>query len=112
MMGKISSKQRHALINTNHHLIFSPHQKQPAFIDMPTEDVDRSGLEKESVIPDDIPQVCRMLLNDQKAKVLETVDISTELVASILHNHLHMIKLCTIWIPHIRTTVGWIHTKG
>jgi histone-lysine N-methyltransferase SETMAR len=47
-----------------------------------------------------------MILDDQQTKareIAETIDISKECVGYILHEELHMKRLCTRWVPHLLT---------
>ena len=54
----------------------------------------------------DVKKINLIVLNDQKVKVDEFADIlkmSTERVRHILHEHLHMKKLCARWVPRSLT---------
>ena len=51
-------------------------------------------------------KIHRIVLDDRKVKVREIADIvkiSTERVRNILHEHLHMKKLCARWVPRFLT---------
>ena len=50
-----------------------------------------------------INKIHDIILNDPKVKVREIVSISSERVASILHMHLCMRKICARWLPWLLT---------
>ena len=63
---------------------------------------ERSGCPNEAVIKENIKKVHRIVLYDLKIKVSEITDmvqISTERVRYILHEHLGMKNLSSRWVP-------------
>jgi histone-lysine N-methyltransferase SETMAR len=65
------------------------------------EDDPREGRPKSATPPEIIEQVRDMVLDDRQIKVCEiaeTVGISKECVGYILHEELHMKKLCARWV--------------
>jgi FixJ family two-component response regulator len=54
--------------------------------------------------PEIIEQVQDMVLDDRRIKkIAETISISKECVGYILHEELHMKKLCARWVPCLLT---------
>ncbi|XP_055308260.1 uncharacterized protein LOC129572342, partial [Sitodiplosis mosellana] len=73
---------------------------------MSTEDAARSGRPNEVTTPEMIDKIHDLVLNHPKMKVreiVETVNVSYERVLNILHEHLHMNKLCARWVPRLLT---------
>lgn len=70
------------------------------------EDDPREGRPKSATTPELIDRVHDMVLEDRRVKlreIAEAVGISVERVCHILHNELHMNKLCARWVPRILT---------
>lgn len=68
------------------------------------EDAAHSGAPKTAVTTEIIDKIHDMVLDDRRLKVRELVEatgISTERTIFILHNKLHMKKLCARWVPHL-----------
>ena len=71
-----------------------------------TETIPSPGRPNEITTPNIINKIHDMVLDDKKLKVreiAETTSISTERVHNILHEHLHMKKLCARWVPRLLT---------
>lgn len=71
-----------------------------------TDDAPRSGRPNEVTTPENIEKIHRIVLNDRKVKVgelAETMGMSKERIGNILHEHLHMKKLCARWVPRLLT---------
>lgn len=71
-----------------------------------TEDAHRPGRPIEVTTPEMIDKIHDLVLNEPKIKVREivkTVNVSYERVLNILHEHLHMNKLCARWVPRLLT---------
>ena len=67
-----------------------------------TNDAERSGRPNETVIPENIKKIHKLVMNDRKLKVHELADIvkiSDGSVFTILHEHLGMRKLHAKWVP-------------
>lgn len=70
------------------------------------EDAARSGRPNEVTTEEMIEKVHKIVLADRRLKVrelAELVDISSERVHNILHQHLDMNKLCARWVPRLLT---------
>jgi histone-lysine N-methyltransferase SETMAR len=70
------------------------------------EDDPREGRPKSATTPEIIEQMHDMVLDDRRIKVreiAETIGISKERVRYILHEELHMKKLCARWVPRLLT---------
>lgn len=71
-----------------------------------TTDAPRSGRPNEAVTPENIKKVTDLVMNDRKMKLSEIaniIGISKERVGHIMHEHLHMRKLCARWVPRFLT---------
>lgn len=71
-----------------------------------TSDAARSGRPLEASTPENIKRIHRIILDDSKVKVREVADIiqiSTERVKNILHEHLDMKKVYAKWVPRSLT---------
>ncbi|XP_025829860.1 uncharacterized protein LOC112904322 [Agrilus planipennis] len=71
-----------------------------------TSDGPRSGRPVEVTTPDMIEKIHQIVLGDRRLKVreiAETCKMSYERVQHILHQHLHMEKLCARWVPRLLT---------
>lgn len=67
-----------------------------------TTDAPRSGRPHDAVTPRNIKKIREIVLNNRKLKLIEIaklVGISKERVFHIMHECLHMQKLCTQWVP-------------
>ncbi|KAK5645801.1 hypothetical protein RI129_004265 [Pyrocoelia pectoralis] len=68
------------------------------------QDAPRPGAPKSAVTPESIDKVHDLVLTDRRLKVCklaEAIRIATERVHFILHNELHMKKLCARWVPRL-----------
>lgn len=73
---------------------------------MSTSDAERSGRPVEASTSENIDKIHDMVMDDRRMKVREiasAVDISSERVHNILHQHLNMRKLFTRWVPRLLT---------
>lgn len=71
-----------------------------------TTDAPRSGRPNEAVTPENIKKIREIVLADRKVKLNEiakTIGISKERVGHIIHECLHMRKLCARWVPRFLT---------
>lgn len=71
-----------------------------------TNDAPRSGRPNEAVTPENIKKISEIVLNDRKVKLSDlanTIGISKERVGHIIHECLHMKKLCARWVPRFLT---------
>jgi len=71
-----------------------------------TEDEARSGRPVEVTTLDIVEKIHGMIMEDRRMKVreiAEAVGISTERVHNILHEKLHVKKLCARWVPRLLT---------
>jgi histone-lysine N-methyltransferase SETMAR len=69
-------------------------------------DEPRSGRPREAVTPTTIAKAEHLVDDDRHIttrKLAEEVGISQERIVHILHNELHMRKLCKKWVPHVLT---------
>jgi hypothetical protein len=60
------------------------------------EDDERSGRPKEAVTDENIKKVHKIILNDRRVKLIETLKIR---VGHIVYEYLDMQKLCAKWVP-------------
>ncbi|XP_020282790.1 histone-lysine N-methyltransferase SETMAR-like [Pseudomyrmex gracilis] len=70
------------------------------------EDAHRSGRPNKVTTPAMIQKIHKIVMDDCRLKlrdIAEIVDISSERVHNILHEHLNMKKLCTQWVPRLLT---------
>jgi len=71
-----------------------------------TEDEARSGRPVEIITLDIVEKIHGMIMENRRMKVreiAEAVGISTERVHNILHEKLHVKKLCARWVPRLLT---------
>lgn len=71
-----------------------------------TKTIPSPGRPNEVTTPEMVNKIHDIVLDDPKVKVREiaaVVGISTERVYNILHEHLHMKKLCARWVPRLLT---------
>ncbi|XP_055918683.1 protein GVQW3-like [Eupeodes corollae] len=71
-----------------------------------TSDEPHSGRPVEVTTPDMIEKIHQIVLEDHRLKVHEiakTCKMPNECVQNILHQHLHMQKLCARWVPRLLT---------
>lgn len=71
-----------------------------------TDDAERSGRPNEVTTPGNIKKIKDMILDDPKVKLRElakAVGMSMERVGHIVHEFLHMKKLCARWVPRLLT---------
>jgi histone-lysine N-methyltransferase SETMAR len=71
-----------------------------------TQDEARSGRPFEVTTTDIVEKIHGIVMEDHRVKVreiAEAVSISTERVHHILHEKLHMKKLCARWVPRLLT---------
>ena len=71
-----------------------------------TNDAERSGHPKSTVVPENITKVHKIVLGDRKLKlreIAETLKISEGSVFTILHESLGMRKLLSKWVPRLLT---------
>lgn len=69
-------------------------------------DDERSGRPKSATTKEIIEKIHNAVLNDGRVKVRELAyitNISIDRVHNILHEHLHMKKVSTRWVPHLLT---------
>ena len=72
---------------------------------MSTSDAEHSGCPVEATTPE-IDKIHDMVMDDRRVKVREiasAMDISSERVHNILHQHLNMRKLSARWVPRLLT---------
>lgn len=70
------------------------------------EDAPRSGRPASSVSQENIVAVRKLLEADRGVtyrQIEESLGLNAPTVHSILHNHLQVWKLCTLWVPHSLT---------
>lgn len=70
------------------------------------DDAPRPGAPKTAVVPEIVDKIHDLVLTDRRLKVrelAEATNISSERVHFILHNELHMKKLCARWVPRLLT---------
>lgn len=71
-----------------------------------TDDAERSGRPKTSLVPESIKRVHKLILQDRKLKLREVsaiVKISGGSVHTILHENLCLTKLFSKWVPRVLT---------
>ena len=71
-----------------------------------TDDTERSGRPKSTVIPENITKIHKIVLDDRKLKLREIADtlkISECSVFTILHEFLGIRKLFSKWVPRLLT---------
>ena len=68
------------------------------------EDEPRTGRPVEAVTPENIAAVEKLLNKSRRVtyrQIQELLHIGAPAVHSILHDHLHVKKVCTLWVPHV-----------
>ena len=71
-----------------------------------TNDAECSGLPNSAVVPENAKKLHKFVSADRKLKlheIAEELKISEGSVFTILHDHLSMRKLCSMWVPRLLT---------
>ncbi|XP_049873440.1 protein GVQW3-like [Pectinophora gossypiella] len=66
----------------------------------------RPGRPNTAVTEENIEKVKKLVLEDRRFKLwhlAEAIGISKDRIGAILHNHLHMKKVCARWVPKMFT---------